>query len=398
MSLRTAVLSPYAFVMLLGSLLLACDEEETPGLSDQPSRGTAPINTDCAQDSQCRSGVCLHGGAHNYDSGFCSRSCDLDNDDCEKDPTSIDMFCGMAGDGRAMCARCDGFGFACGLDQAPVACELLDETHCGECGCPDGLHCIPGQGCRPVSAVGEPCWKDADCESSNCSSFAGVCRVAVGASCTHQDCDLCYIDNDKPGWSFCQKECTEEQCPPPFCSRDAASVYQALCQQCPTVSYCPAEMPNSTGCALSDQFRNYACAEQYVTRATGQPCTDSRQCASKTCLTKRACVGFGSNERCWPVGYCTSACSASTDCPEGTLCAQTCTGDKCELRCMRSCERFDDCPTGHCESATAADDSAGHVCEPRAKVGEYCTRDSDCITTICNRPGTAYASCGNARI
>lgn len=377
MSPRRAALT--VVLMVCATVSSSCSSEETAPRGPRADI----INNACADDSQCGTGVCLKGGGK-YQGGFCSRGCDPANDDCPRDPTHHDMFCGTAPDGSSMCARCNGFGFACGLTQLPVACSLLDDTHCDECGCPDAQVCIPGVGCRAESAVGEPCWKDSDCESRNCSAFAGVCRVAVGAACTPEDCDRRHVDKDKPTWSFCDKECTADQCPVSFCSSYAPEVYATLCTQCPALTYCPADMPNASGCNLMDRGR-YTCAQQYVKRETGRACTHNRECSSQDCWATSACDDQGLvSERCWTVGYCTASCMSDGDCSAGSVCASRCTGATCELRCMRSCERAADCPTGYCEALRSAQGAEVRACDPRERIGEYCKKDDDCQSGRCS--------------
>ncbi|AUX38979.1 uncharacterized protein SOCE26_003610 [Sorangium cellulosum] len=106
------------------------------------------------------------------------------------------------------CASDEYDSFVC-LGDTSAACEYAvarePGVFCEQCGCGPSLRCEPGVGCLPKRRLGEPCEDDGDCVSDNCSIDEHVCRVAVGAACTAENCDICYVEPS--GWSFCSRYC-----------------------------------------------------------------------------------------------------------------------------------------------------------------------------------------------
>jgi len=160
--------------LVLGGLhaLVGCDDSGTVE-GDEPSRldKSCKTDADCGSNSQLACGVTA-AGEHR-----CVASC--------ASPSS---------------------GYVC-IDGVPTSCEVAPAEHCKECGCPNALRCEVGVGCMPKRAAGESCAADSDCNTNNCCSFAGVCRVPYGSACTTLNCDLCLVASN---WSFCTRRCGDE--------------------------------------------------------------------------------------------------------------------------------------------------------------------------------------------
>src|SRR5688572_5116861 len=108
----------------------------------------ARLGDECRVDDDCRSGMCaaLQLGASPR---TCTTPCTLPGGECFR--LIGGLVCGIAPSGEQLCVPgCRrGSGYSCdGL--LSVACNLLDETHCWECGCSDPAapRCERGVGCR----------------------------------------------------------------------------------------------------------------------------------------------------------------------------------------------------------------------------------------------------------
>lgn len=104
----------------------------------------------------------------------------------DQDPVEFCSACGCATYGGGACVADKG----CVLPQpAGAACSVADECSSGLCD-PETNQCSD-----PVG-LGGACHYDVQCASGNCSNdgytdSAGVCRVALGAPCTNDDCNMC---------------------------------------------------------------------------------------------------------------------------------------------------------------------------------------------------------------
>jgi hypothetical protein len=302
------------------------------------------------------------------------------------EPAEIDAASDRPGE---RCTRSDVVpdGYVC-LGGRTTSCELVDASDeggtCERCGCAEGLRCVPEVGCRPAQAVGEPCARDAECASENCSGFAGVCRVAVGDACDSSNCDRCYSFAD---WSWCSRECFPDECNRAgaclgdydtgfYCYPDCG--LDANAKTCPET--CSRAIDGPLYCAC------HSCQVREPARELGRACRADGDCGSRICLATTArCDDVGA---CGYEGLCSQECTATDDCPSGSECAYG--------MCLLPCEADGDCAQGRCDSAPTQDGER-MLCEPRGYSGALCRNDRDCRLAACiDGTCAGYADIGEA--
>ncbi|MBX7194468.1 MAG: hypothetical protein K1X94_20600 [Sandaracinaceae bacterium] len=233
----------------------------------------------------------------------------------------------------------------------------------------------------PLEPVGGSCTSDYDCESRNCSQFAGVCRVPHGAPCTVDDCDECLAWSD--GTSYCTGRCDAlTDCGNGWCSGAYGDIPFRRCYpdcdgrscDCRTTSdgrssYC--------ACPASD------CGREEARHAPLAPCDSWRDeggdCATGSCVGRTVC-----GASCYTWGYCGDACSSDADCGASGACAQfPCSSATCPAVCVPRCDGAGRCAgDGRC---LAVPGLTGEVmaCTTKLMVGENCYEDGDCISGRC---------------
>jgi len=206
-----AFLAVVVFAVVVGGCDDAGDDPE-----GEPE-GDSTLGLPCASDVDCEGGTCLRGAATHdaaQESPFCTHACS-DDSDCA---AGAGMTCGTGPGGASVCTPpcAEPNGFAC-VDGETVACSVAQDPPCGQCGCPDDLVCgIDPAVCAPRASVGTACTADRDCMSDNCGA-TGLCRVALGAECTVDDCDLCIALG---AWSACSRPCDDPaQCDGLLCTQ-----------------------------------------------------------------------------------------------------------------------------------------------------------------------------------
>ncbi len=169
------------FAVLSLAWLPSCGRGDDAGEPTSETAGT--IGDFCTAKTDCAQGLCFEGS--------CTMEC-RSSDDCAG--TLLEA-CGVTAEGSFCMRGCEYFrlGVTC-IDDVPTACSVAGEGHCEDCGCPSTLRCEDGA-CVEKLAVGEPCAESTDCKSDNCSDFAGICRVPVGASCDASNCDGCLVSS-----------------------------------------------------------------------------------------------------------------------------------------------------------------------------------------------------------
>ena len=325
-----------------------------------------PIGERCTTDADCATGVCL--AANGASERVCTSPCTTDAE-CATGAGVGSLVCG-----RAVCAspegclqcvpRCGGgSGYTC-VDGVSTDCVFADGTHCLDCGCANAAdHCVREVGCMPPGPVGAACILDRDCASRSCSTFAHVCRVAVGAPCNTTNCDACLGLPD--GTTHCSRECRT----PADCNGEACVGSTAL-------SYFECRPPVCAGTA---------CTVARAPRAVGEACHADAECGSGTCFSTQRCVG----SECIGEGWCSGPCTASSDCGPGTSCVLIpCAAGQtagCGSVCLHACSGFTDCGVfgGSCSALETPERTLASVCDVRRDAGRGCADDRECLSARC---------------
>jgi len=374
---------------------------ELPACSSGSGSPRGPgLGGDCSFQP-CFDGLC-------YNSSFCTRACTSDAD-CDG------LSCGILPDGNSYCipgcndsyfcvAGCnDSYtappDFACDGSR-PVACSQAGPNHCEDCGCSPGFRCDRGShSCEPLRDVGGDCDTDSDCRTNNCSTYAGICRVAVGAACNADNCDRC--KTTASGWSYCSRRCGggdfDGDCNGGHCLGNAELSHFWCMPPCSNLSdtSCPDRcFYSSSGESIYCDCRAGTCDTLSSPRDEGQWCEADGQCLSGDCYFHGVCASSSFNS-CSRVGWC-AAEGCAGGCADGTVCADVpCTGtdDHCGARCLPTCEDDSDCKRGNlqfpglrvgsCRALSLRDGGMAQVCDVNQQEGASCATDGDCISGSC---------------
>ncbi len=339
----------------------------------------AGVGDPCFADADCPSEMCLS-------IGYCSAPC-ADDRDCG---TSHGYVCGVGTGGVHQCVpQCPStlYHYVC-VGGVSTACAVAGSpSDCETCGCGPSRRCDPGVGCVSLGGYpGEACLTDSECRSSNCSRLAGVCRVAIGDSCSAHDCDLCVVRTS--GSSYCSSECrTDADCDGDVCFGSFGPEYFTCRPRCSGASdpSCPGS------CQLVGDMRFVCTCTGCTTlalRGVGQECNDDAMCAASACLGRVLCVGA----ECQGFGYCTTSCTTDAACgAEGRCVDVPCVEGptiECGHVCLPACGADGTCdPTYspyHCAALPDVDGSTVMVCDARLADGDGpCRTGRDCESGNC---------------
>lgn len=364
-------------VVAIVFLLSACNSSSNDGDDD---RSGNPIGFDTGPvgaGEQCGTRTCETGLICHAQFGYCTRACDSESDCGE-------VSCGIDPNGASMCLPKCGLNpyalpeYVC-LEGKPVGCEDAgSEIDCAKCTCGNQL-CSPGVGCIPAKEVGEPCERNDECASENCSTFAGVCRIAVGDFCDVTNCDLCRRNAD---WSTCSRPCeVDRDCGSGICVisetiEDCSCSSNSDCAKCRRDEmphgYCYERCGERTcpGVCADSESGQYCkcldCSNETPEREIGQTCETDQQCASKACL--------GGGVR-YPDQVCVQTCATTAECAADARCVAG--------YCLPTCAESADCAFGGC-ATVELEGGAANVCDPRAPNGNSCHRNHGCRSDNCS--------------
>ena len=339
------------------------------------------VGDPCSADSECSTDECFF--------GVCVQSC-FTNADCSPDVGEQCGPDGLCGDSCGPERASDSSGSVC-IGGVWTSCESLDGSYCDLCDgrCP-GQRCVAEVGCAPLSALGEDCLEDSDCNTNNCSLVAGVCRVPLGSECDATNCDLCMSNGT---WSSCSRECGVgyRDCPGDRCLGDRDYDYYTCRPSCDDCS--------AGRCATSTDGSIRFCSEgtndwtlSEPPREELQPCLNDGQCAEGSCLSAPSC-GSGGGACYGRRGFCSGACTTNADCGEDGRCVQIpCIGGAttgCGNVCLPSCDpgTFGSCnplAAARCRSLPSAEGGEVAVCDPRKDDGAICFNGSHCVSGTCS--------------
>lgn len=344
-------------VALLLASSLACSSQEPPTSSADP----AALGLPCAVNANCSSVLCIpearSASSVSWTGGTCSQAC-VAGGTCPGSAACVPFadgtawcltHCAQAGDCRQgyICSSAVGaclpdcrLGFSCGTsldcDQATGAC-------------------VPGS-----QAVGAACSLDAECKSGLCTpeQTAGSGKQWEGGYCT-QSCSTsapcpqgssCVTYDD--GSSYCASACgASSDCRSGYACSGSAKVCLPDCRQ-----------GWSCGTALTCDSVTGSCAGKMLD--IGAPCVANADCSTGLCTPAQS-TSAGTT---WSGGYCTSLCSASAPCAAPTKCVDYSDGSSCAAACTTST----DCRTGYVCAASVG------ACLPDCRQGWACGSELAC--------------------
>ncbi len=378
-----SVSSVLSCLLLSGVLVLGCDTRGSPATSNSKDQG---VGDSCDDSEPCSIGLtCTEVKGDTAPWGatrVCTTACASDAD-C----ASFGLVCGTIADGSRGClASCASQPHAPCIDGIPTACAVAGPTECELCGCAPTERCEPGVGCEPRRQVGEPCTRDGDCNTDNCSVYNRVCRVAMGQNCTADNCDVCMSAND--GWSFCSRICDfDSVCGAGNCLR----MYEGWDYMCyPSCSSSSDESCHGD-CWYGSANLYCDCSNCAITsakRPLGASCTGAGDCQSGTCLTRS--TYDSSREDYVYSGLCSGDCSSHAECSSSARCVGIPCVDAemeggCGGHCLPLCSSELPCQSGECRSFTLDGTEVVNVCDPRFSDGHACDDPDDCASLTCTR-------------
>jgi hypothetical protein len=341
---------------------------------------------------------------------FCS-----DDDECDEDLycSLLDGTCrefsllgetclnGAGGGSLIRCARwlsCDSItdscvgpcdrGYSCsgdsdcdqdlGLECVSGRCDLLriEGQPCSSSDdCVEGLRCgLDESGpdsmsilvCMPLSMLGEPCVRHADCVTEFCNQMEGICAetVAAGEPCPSGASEECASGNAcvRPA-SFCF---SDTDCPGSTCD--------LLSNQC--IPICIERVPDGATCTIDSECASENCIAGFCRTpplVDGQECESDLNCESEFC-------NLDSPRVCATLPLATGElCASSSQCDSG-VCFAIGTNPR---RCINGALEGDVCasdlpPCDPKEFFCDVLEEDPPRCVPFLPTGEECTRDAEC--------------------
>ena len=342
-------------LQLVGVLWLSLIVVAISACRNDPRGGE--LGTPCVSGRECASGACS--------SEFvCGQPCSAD-EECLSG-----TYCGPVGICEAPCTGEELFDdplYTC-LGGRRLACSALDTSFCDVCPgkCP-GMRCDDGVGCAPLSELGEPCGRDSDCNTNNCSTWAHVCRVPLESRCDATNCDLCLSNS---GWSYCSRECNVgASCPGERCF---SGMCRPPCDACP--ADCDFERVGQRFITYCTEFFDEPWTRSGPPRPLYTPCRVESDCASRMSVTRENCV-------------CTMRCATNEDCGDDGLCVEVPCVDGatsgCGNVCMPRCVRPEACRRGFCNEVPLTNGEIAVACDPRGQDGTRCFEGRDCLSGRC---------------
>lgn len=369
-----------SLLMLLAASGVASACGDSAGPTGDIGQGGGRIGLPCTDDSECAGAKCGSISGGNSTERVCTLPCTSDAD-CSN--FSLARKCGVLDGGERGCTHgCPNGALIC-IDGVPTACSVAGDSHCAECGCPADMVCKPDVGCEKKHGVGEPCKDDFDCNTTNCSTFAHVCRVPVGQSCTIGNCDRCLSTGD--GWSYCSRSCDSDfSCNGSrciggidtgyFCTPGCKGFSDPACHgKCTQISNAPGQYCDCSECSVDEPLREL-----------GQVCSLNSQCKSGSCyhFVKE-------------VGYCSVDCSAGSGCEANLACVSVpCAPGEtstCGTKCLPLCATLKCEFPASCRTLQKAGSGSVEVCDLHREDGASCTTDAACLSGACVQTRCAAA-------
>ncbi len=269
--------------------------------------------------------------------------------------------------------------------------------------------------CTPI---GEPCGIDDECVGNTCrDTVAGrICTVGCdarrpslgcseGLHCARTgefDCDGFCVPTRSTDERALDADCdSDDQCASRFCANpgDGRRRCLAPCAQdaggCYAGDVCVAHPGACGGCVPAEIVSG-------LRHGLGEPCANDADCGSGICIEDAGSM------------YCSRSCDATSACPSayhcravgmrGTMCVRGAVGglgeacvDNADCRsgicasrgsqrwCTQICTETAPCP----DAFDCVDVGPGSLCAPNTGlVGDDCATAADCISGICEDPGT----------
>jgi len=234
-----------------------------------------------------------------------------------------------------------------------------------------------------LSALGQPCAANADCESNVCAPDVDDFSRCCDRPCGEGDCERCSTAGVCGSPPVVASECPEVACPADDVCRDFQQAIAAgTCREAGSCSN-PADCTFEWTVA-AQEGQACECGDAGCSLAVSEPCTRNEDCASATCRATLAGASV----------CCAQACGAGQVCrADGSGCdvAPVCTNG--QLRCDGA--SYQQCMAGQwvtqrecgalgCDlSLNGCRRSAGEACTSTAQCGEGACRDTATGTRVC---------------
>ncbi len=266
--------------------------------------------------------------------------------------------CGPTEPVKCTMANCSGCCTEAGECLAPARQTAME---CGPAGSTCGA-CLPGQMCSASRCVKDPnavvVLDDGGVEMPDAGrADSGVQCGSLGTPCCASGA-ACYLT----------LTCQSGVCRQPVADAGACG---ALGQSCCTNSTCTAVGTTcSAGTCVAQMTTDAGTDGGTTLRSAGEACTADTQCVDGTCLQN----GFNG-------GYCTKSCNASSDCFAGSQCGVNPSPIGPTRICLKQCSSPGVAPGG-CRSGYVCEANAGTsgvpVCYPGCTSVTQCGAAPDC--------------------
>lgn len=360
---------------------------------------------ECKYNSDCAAGLCVD--------GTCEREC-FAAIDCPKDrPACVRGTCAASTTDSGVLTDSSGVD-ASGVDSSPVdsGTPVDDTSVAPDTEPPVDTSVPPSDTSTGSKAYLTACSSDAECVSGKCTASSprfctkacsshaecahgqicggGVCRIDdTGTACTSAAGCVEYCGGIA-GASHCTHSCsTGADCPAGFACASAGGV--KICvnieKPCGVATECPSGLGfcGSSGVGCTSECTTAADCPSHWVGTPGYTC-ESRS-GKNVCIPPSGVIG-GS-----PMG---TTCTFTSDSPPRNYCrSEVCDDTTAPGTCIQRCSLPGGCPRGW--GCFPLEDPAGTplicVAAGAAWLGSSCSRSSDCLSGICQKPGYCTRMC-----
>jgi hypothetical protein len=258
----------------------------------------------------------------------------------------------------------------------------IPASSCAAGACDAGLG-SDGMAGSVLSALGQPCVANAECESNVCAPDVDDFSRCCDRPCGEAECERCSTTGVCGSPPAVASECPEVACPADDVCRDFQQAISAgTCSEtgaCGSQADCTFDWT-----AAAREGQACECDAAGCKLAVPEPCTRNEDCASAVCRATLAGANICCAQACGPGQVCRadgSGCDVAPVCTNGQLRCDGASYQQCvggQWITQRECGAL-----GCDPSLNGCRRSAGETCTSSAECGEGACRETETGTRVC---------------